>query len=67
MDLYLCNLLHAHPALLESLGDDPGAKVETFSPTGEIYAGLYNLCAKHKSVCEFHLEAKMKKNLDRGT
>ena len=63
MDLYLCNLLHAHPASLELLGEDPGAKFETFSSTEGIYEGLYNPCAKHKSVCKFHLEAKIEKIL----
>ena len=62
MDLYLHNLLHAHPTSLELLGDDPGAKFETFSSTEGIYEGLYNVCAKHKSICKFHLEAKTEKN-----
>ena len=69
IDLYLHNVLLAHPALLELLGDDPIAKFETFSSTVGKYEGLYDLCAKHKSACKFHLEAKIEKNnyLDRGT
>ena len=63
MDLYLRSLLLAHPVSLESLGDDPGETMNTFCSTGGIYEGLYDLCTKHKSVCKFHLKAKIEKKI----
>ena len=58
MDLYLRNLLHTHPASLESLGDDPGAKLDTFSSTGEIYEGLYDYLQNTKAYINFPWKLK---------